>query len=122
MYLEDDGRDIAVLRSLPSTGKHQMLCLFDVEQIAEAGEVEHLAHRLSNIAHDHISLALHSLQSAEQNTQSRAGDVFELSKIQSQLLCVADDLIDLGFEVGRCYRVKSSLKQKCVFCSVFFSP
>ena len=41
------GRDIAVLRSLPSNGMyHQILCLFDVEQIAETGEVEHLAHRL----------------------------------------------------------------------------
>ena len=93
------GRDIAVPRSLPSNGMYQILCLFDVEQIAETGEVEHLAHRLRNIAHDHISLALHSLQSAEQNTQSGAGDVIELSEIQSQLLCVADDFIDLGFKV-----------------------
>ena len=68
------GRDIAVQRSLPD--EDVLLILFDVEHTAEAGKFENFHNRLSEIADNHIALAVHRLCRTEQDAQSRAGDLF----------------------------------------------
>ena len=95
--------------------------LFDVEQITESGEIKNFSHRRVEIANDHITLAIHSLCRAEQNTKPRAGDVVQLREIQNQLRRVRSRIVDLALKVGRRDRVKSALEKEGVCCSLFFN-
>ena len=92
-----------------------------MEQITESGKIKDLTHRLSEIANDHITLAVHSLRRAEQNAKSGAGYIVQASEIENKLCRVGGYFIDLGFEVGRGDGVKSALEQERVLRSVFIN-